>query len=338
VEAAREHLRRPLDVVATDRERRHAPIVREPCVRARCTDGVRILLALAVFLLLVPTAAGKLPPPPTETAVVSTGRAPCGIAAHAGELWVGVYEAGVVLRLDRAGRVQRRHLVGRWACQVAVDAHAAWVTRDNANRVVRIDRRSGRLQAVRVASPYGLVLAFGSLWVTSFETGTVTRIDPRTARPTRVLDVGSNPTGIAACGGFVWVGHGRDATWLTRIDPRSGETRRFDVVVRTPRWPRCIRGELWVTTEREVLRVAPRTGALRAHFDLAGTLADTAGAPDGTVWVTNKERSLVHRIHPAVERVVDVFPAGPGALSLARFGRSMWISSFAGDDVRRYDP
>ena len=32
---------------------------------------MRILLPLAVFLLLVPAAAGKLPPPPTETAAPS---------------------------------------------------------------------------------------------------------------------------------------------------------------------------------------------------------------------------------------------------------------------------
>jgi streptogramin lyase len=299
---------------------------------------VRILVLVAAFAVLVPTALAKLPPPPRQTAVVETGGAPCGLTAAGGELWVGVYEAGVVLRLDRAGRVQRRHRVGRWACQIAVDARAAWVTRDNANRVVRIDRRTGRLQPVRVDSPYGLVLAFGSLWVTSFETGTVTRIDPRTARPIRVLDVGANPTGIAACGGFVWVGHGRDATWVTRIDPGSGEARRFDVVLSAPRWPRCIRGELWVTTERAALRIDTRTGELRKHLDLGMTLAEAAGAQDGTLWVTNKQRSLVHRVDPSGGWVIDVFPAGPGALSIARFAGSMWISCFAGDDVRRFDP
>ena len=60
-----------------------------------------------------------------------------------GELWVGVYERGTVLRLDREGRVTRRTRVGRSACRVAVDARAAWVTRDNANELVRIDLRSG---------------------------------------------------------------------------------------------------------------------------------------------------------------------------------------------------
>jgi streptogramin lyase len=275
--------------------------------------------------------------------VVETGRAPCGLAAFGGELWVGVYEAGTVLRLDRAGRVQRRHRVGRWACQVAVDERAAWVTRDNADEVVRIDRRSGRLTRLRIASPLGVALAAGSVWVTSFETGAVTRIDARTGHVTRRWRVGGNPTGVTACGGKVWVGHGRSATWLTSIDPRSGRARRFDVVVRTPRWPRCIDGELWVTTEDSVLRVSSRTGELLGHLTLGGTpaeagLARSAIGGDRMIWVTNKERSLVHRVDQGSGNVFDSFPAGPGALAQAHFGGSVWISSFAGSDVRRYDP
>jgi streptogramin lyase len=302
-----------------------------------------LALPVAALLLLVPAADAKLPAAPEEVAVIQTGRAPCGLDAFGGELWVGVYEAGTVLRLDRAGRVQRRHRVGRFACQVAVDERAAWVTRDNADEVVRIDQPSGRLTRLRVASPLGVALAAGSAWVTSFETGSVTRIDARTGRSTRRWRVGGHPTGIAACAGKVWVGHGRDATWLTSIDPRTGRTSRLDVVVRTPRWPRCIDGELWVTTEDSALRVSPRTGELRAHFRLGGTpaeagIATSAGDGGRAIWVTDKERSVVHRIDPGSGNVFDSFPAGPGALAQARFGGSVWISSFAGADIRRYDP
>jgi streptogramin lyase len=67
-------------------------------------------------------------------------------------------------------------------------------------------------------------------------------------------------------------------------------------------------------------------------------LATSAGSGARAIWVTNKERSLVHRIDPSSGHVIDAFPAGPGALAQARFGGSVWISSFAGSDVRRYDP
>ena len=304
---------------------------------------MRFLLPLAALVLLVSAAHAKIPEPPREAAVIQTGPEPCGLAAFGGELWVGVYGTGTVLRLDRAGRVQRRHRVGRFACSVAVDARAAWVTRDNANELVRIDVRSGRLTRIRIVSPYHVALVAGAVWVTSFESGVVTRIDPRTARATRVWRVGGNPVGLAPCGGKLWVGHARSATWLTAIDPRTGLTRRVDVVVRAPRMPRCIGGELWVTNEDSALRLSPGTGELLGHIPLGGTPAEagaavSTGTGSRTIWVTNKERSLVHRIEPSSGQVVDTFPAGPGALAQARFAGSVWITSFAGSDVRRYDP
>jgi streptogramin lyase len=227
--------------------------------------------------------------------------------------------------------------VGRWACQVAVGGGATWVTRDNANQVVRIDR-GDRIRRIAVPSPYDVTIAAGAAWVTSFETGTVTQLD-LTGRRARVLRVGGHPTGIAACGGRVWVGHGRESTWVTAIEPRTGRARRVDVGVRTARWPRCVRGELWVTTEDSALRLAPRTGALRGRFPLGSTLAEAA-AGDGSaasVWVTDKEHSRVHRLDPVAGRVVDSFPAGPGALALEHFAGSVWVTSFAGSDVRRFD-
>jgi streptogramin lyase len=107
--------------------------------------------------------------------------------------------------------------------------------------------------------------------------------------------------------------------------------------------PRCIGDELWVTTEDAALRVSPRTGELRGHIQLGGTpaeagLARSAIGDGATIWVTNKERSLVHRIDPGSGNVVDSFPAGPGALAQERFAGAVWITSFAGSDVRRYVP
>jgi len=304
---------------------------------------MRLVLALfAGTAVLAATAVAKLPPAPSEVAIIPTGRAPCGMAARGDRLWVTEYETGRLLTLDAAGRVQRRRRIGRYACQIAVGGRWAWVTRDNADEVVRMDLGSGALRRIRVPLPLDVALAAGSAWVTSFETGMVTRIDARSGRVTRVWSVGGHPTGITFCGGRLWIGHGRDATWLTAIDLRMGRTRRFDVAVSAPRMPQCIDGEVWVTTEDAALRVSSRTGRLLAHFRLGETLAEaglaTSAGGAKSIWVTNKERSLVHRIDPVSGLVIDSFPAGPGALAQARFAGSVWITSFAGSDVRRYDP
>lgn len=75
-----------------------------------------------------------------------------------------------------------------------------------------------------------------------------------------------------------------------------------------------------------------------AHLRLGGTPAEAAAGPDGLVWITDKERSLVHRIYAKRVVVVNSFAAEPGVFSLARAGGAMWITSFAGADIRRYEP
>ena len=211
-----------------------------------------------------------------------------------GAVWVGVYGTGTLLRLDPdTGRVTRRIPIGSWACRVAVDTRAAWVTRDRAGELVRVDLGTGRRQRLDVgALPFDVTLAFGAIWVTGFDAGTVTR---------------------------------------------KRRMRRVDVGTKAPGWPRCIRGELWVTTPNGVLRIDPRSGEVLARLRLEGTPAEAAAGPDGLVWVTDKERSLVHRIYAKRGVVVNSFAAGPGAYSLARVDRAMWITSFAGADIRRYD-
>ena len=56
---------------------------------------------------------------------------------------------------------------------------------------------------------------------------------------------------------------------------------------------------------------------------------ERSGLPD-------KEQSVVYRIDPERERVLDSFPAGPGAYFVLRAYDSMWVASYAGDDVWRF--
>jgi streptogramin lyase len=301
---------------------------------------VRALVAVLLLVAAAAPAAAKLPSPPEEVRVVPVGQGPCGLAVRAGSLWIGVYETGRLLALDtRTGRRETSVRVGRYACRIAVGPAAVWVTRDNAGELVRVSRGSGGIRRVRVGpGVFDVTLAGGSVWATSFDTGLVVRLDPRTGAITRVYEDGPKPAGIARCGGSLWVGHGAGTTWLTRIDMRTHRVTRVDVVLEAPAWPRCVRGELWVTTPDSVLQVSPTTGRLLGHYELGGTPAEAIAGPDGLVWVTDKERSVVHRVDPVARLVLDSFPAGRGAYALARTGDAIWITSFAGDDVRRYVP
>lgn len=297
-----------------------------------------LLLAAIASVAPVATAGSSSPPVPTEAKVVHTGAAPCGATTRAGSLWVGVYEAGTLLSVDQRGRVEARVQIGRSACRVAVGPAASWVTRDQAGEVVRVSRDTGRLLRIKVGRvPFDVLHAYGFVWVTNWQDGTVMRIDPARGVVVDTARVGASPTGLAKCGGRIWVGHGRSVERITSIDPATLRRRQIAVGT-TPEWPHCIGGVVWVTAPDSVLRLDPRTGRVLSRLRIGETLADAVAGSDGLVWVTDKQHSVVHRVSPDGRSVTDTFPAGPGAFALARLGNSMWVTSFAGSDIRRFDP
>jgi streptogramin lyase len=63
---------------------------------------------------------------------------------------------------------------------------------------------------------------------------------------------------------------------------------------------------------RHLVRVDPVTGRDLAHIHFGKTLAHAATAPDGSIWMPDKEQNLVYRIDPERAAVIDSFGAGPG--------------------------
>jgi streptogramin lyase len=84
------------------------------------------------------------------------------------------------------------------------------------------------------------------------------------------------------------------------------------------------------------VRVDPQTCAVVATVRVPGTPAQPAAAPDGTIWVAEKERNTITRIDPAANTVLDVSGAGRGALAIAVAAGDLWVTSFAGSDVWRF--
>ena len=75
------------------------------------------------------------------------------------------------------------------------------------------------MKTIKVGSePRGVAAGFGSVWVSLGGADQVARIDPGTAEVVQTLDVGPGPEGITVGPKSVWVANGADAT-LTRIDP-----------------------------------------------------------------------------------------------------------------------
>jgi YVTN family beta-propeller protein len=275
---------------------------------------------------------------PALIATITTGTHPCGVVSAFGSVWVA-NDGGTLVRIDpRTNRVRKRIRVGAGACFMTADAHALWIANYKGG-LVRVTPR-GRVKRIAVgATPDNVLVAFGRVWVTTWGDGKLAVVDPRTLRVIRRTDVGGHPAGLAARNGAVWVGFTRDATSIARVNPRTFRIDRIDVGVRDPRGFVAGTKDLWIQANTgDLLRFDPVARRVRAHLEVGRTLATGAVAPDETIWIPDKEQNIVYRVDRGRERVVDSFPAGPGAFVTLRAYGSMWVTSYAGRDVRRFRP
>jgi YVTN family beta-propeller protein len=221
---------------------------------------------------------------------------------------------------------------------MAADPRALWIANYKGG-LVRVTPR-GRVQRIAVgATPDSVLAAYGRVWVTTWGAGKLVVVDPGTLKVLRRIDVGSKPAGLAARNGAVWVGFSRDATSIARVSPGTYRVDKIDVGVPEPRGFVAGTKDLWIQANTgDLVQFDPVARRVLAHLEVGRTLAQGALAPDGTIWVPDKEQNIVYRVDPSRRRVVDSFPAGPGAYVTLRAYGSMWVTSYAGRDVRRFRP
>jgi streptogramin lyase len=276
---------------------------------------------------------------PLLVARIETGASPGGATAAYGALWVANDGSGTLARIEPAtNRVTRRLRLRPGLFSVAHGFGALWVVNYKTGTLARVDPRSGRVRSVRVGGvPFDVAAAFGRVWVTAWEAGRLVEVEPTTMRIVRRIAIGPRPTGLHVAGGGLWVGFGRSATAIARLDPKNRNVARVPVGVRAPSWfVAGVRG-LWIQAADNVL-VHVEDGHVVDRLTFGRTLAQGALAPDGTLWIPDKEQSLVYRVDPGTARVLGSFAAGPGAFLAVRAYGSMWVASYAGKDVWRFRP
>ena len=274
---------------------------------------------------------------PHVVARIETGSSPGGATAAYGAVWVANDGSGTLARIDpKTNRVTRRLKLRPGLFSVTHGFGALWAVNYKTGTLARVDPRSGRVGSVRVGGvPFDVAAAFGRVWVTAWEAGKLVEVDPRSLRVVRRITIGPRPTGLHVSGGGLWVGFGRSATEIARLEPTNGKVERVPVGVRAPSWFVAGARGLWIQAADNVL-VHVENGHVVDRLTFGRTLAQGAVAPDGTLWIPDKEQSLVYRVDPKTARVLGSFPAGPGAFLALRAYGSMWVTSYAGADVWRY--
>ena len=207
----------------------------------------------------------------------------------------------------RTGDVSTWHWFNPAVDQVVVRGGELWALEPRPGRLLRLDSKTlDRVSAIPLSSGrvLGLAAGAGYVWATASDDGEVLRIDPKTHAVERV-PVGGFPVGIVVSGGSVWVAD-RDGGEVVRLDARSLRRVGQPIPVGTkPSGLVAARGSLFVTDQED------------------GTIVRIA-VPSG------KKIGLPIRIASPTNDAP--------APSMARAGRSIWVSSFASNTLDRIDP
>lgn len=165
-------------------------------------------------------------------------------------------------------------------------SRSIWIV-DPDGYVAQFDPGSGRQTgSVDVGDePSAVAAGAGSLWVTNSSDGTVTRIDPATLVAT-TIPVGHGPEAVAVNAAGVWVANAGDDA-LVRINPDTGAVAATASVGDGPAAVLSTASALWVANARDgtVMRLDPRSGAVTKTIHLGGSPTALVSA-GGRVWVT----------------------------------------------------
>ena len=179
------------------------------------------------------------------------------VAAQGNSVWVAP-STGLLTRVSAAtGKVADQLDPNASPAGVAIGDGAVWLTDTEAGNVVRVDP-TGLLTPITVGSgPTGITVGAGGVWVVDSLDDAVVRIDPGSRSVTATIPVGLSPTGVAVGAGSVWVANSGAGT-VTRINPNTNRAQATIAVGGSPQALTVADGRVWVTVDAQ--SIAPNRG------------------------------------------------------------------------------
>ena len=307
-----------------------APPPRAPAVRRPRTT---VAVAVAALLLAGIVAAGVL-----AARRASAGDPPARAVGP-------VVVENSLVRIDpRTNRIARVVRVGREPADVAIGAGSVWVVNFRDRTVARVDG-SATVQTIG-GVPFADHLAVdgSDVWVSSFDRGSVSRIDSRTGEVASSLGVPTkHAEGLAVGGGYLWISNPSDVRaqgleTVSRVDLRSGRVVSRIRVGKTPIFTTFGYGSAWVANYDgdTVSVVRPGSRAAETIDACDGPLGIATGFR--AVWVVCYwDRQLV-RIDPRTREVVAQIPIDVGPLDVSAGAGAVWVTNRDSRTVLRIDP
>ncbi|HEX9381302.1 MAG TPA: BTAD domain-containing putative transcriptional regulator [Gaiellaceae bacterium] len=194
------------------------------------------------------------------------------------------------------------------------------------------------------ATPTGIAVGLGVVWIAHGRSGQLSRVDPHFDRVTKTIDLAGRalyfPNGsIDVGGGWVWAVFGN--SMLARIDPAGMRLSGSRLVGQGPAGLAVGFGSVWVSNSGDstVQRFNPITfeeGPL-AEYNV-GRAPRGMDVGEGVVWVVNTGDDSVIRIDPAGARSTLAIPVGDGPTAVAVGEGAVWVANRAAGTISRIDP
>jgi peptide/nickel transport system substrate-binding protein len=160
------------------------------------------------------------------------------------------------------------------------------------------------------------------------------RISARWTIATRGFRV-SDPSGIAAGAGSVWLARGAE---VVRVDARTGAVQNRFALPVTATLLTFADGDLWAASSENGLieKIDPASNRIVARARLHGWISAMTVA-GGSVWATVAPDDVVFRLNQDDASVEQTVPAGEDPTSLSAGADDLWIANSRGRALTRID-
>ena len=305
--------------------------------------GVAVALIAAVAVVAVVAGGGgdggdsttsdTTSPHATHEAVVAEIPLPGAraIVAADGSAWVEAEEG--IARIDSAtNEVVLRTLRDETIGGLALGSGSVWVA-TYGDELIRLDATTGE-ETARVDAP-GTKVAVGAdaVWVSDYDSNTVTRVDPTTNQVVDTINVKGEPDDIAAGEGAAWVA-GFTKAGFHRIDAATNEVTS---VVEGVDGSAVTVGEgaVWLLSSGALRHIDPTTLEVTPieSSDLCGSAVSVGG---GSVW-TGCLGDVAH-VDPSGSDVSVTTDAVPDHDGLVYGDDALWLTDWSDGRVYRLDP
>ena len=185
----------------------------------------------------------------------------------------------------------------------------------------------------------GVAITPRSVWVSNYDDGTVTQLDPASGQVVATIPVGKGGGDIVACSDAVWVIS--DSRRVARIDAATGKvTDRFEMGVTVVDLAVRCGDSVWASADDGSIRRL-RQGATSAESFLrpsTETLSDIDVDGQGVLWTSATKGNAVLRVDPTTKNIQRI-AVGKAPIGIAaNQSGALWVTSSAANTVTRIDP